>query len=183
MARSSIEDPSFRKIDLTIAQVLSQPRCDIPYKCGLIEVTKDGLTFQEQTLVLRFTNLYCFETDSKEKYPWLSANIKKFSWHQGEGCNFSLKCETCEVWFKAKSSSDLHDWRVRWHSLKTLDYQFVTVEGCSTLLNNLHNMVDLLQMAKLFKVDLFGVHGEYLRDMYNKDFFHKCQMQKKIQAD
>jgi len=69
MARSSIEDPSFGKIDLTIAEVLSQPRCDIPYKCGSIEVSKDGLTFQEQTLVLRLTNLYCFETDSKEKYP------------------------------------------------------------------------------------------------------------------
>jgi len=32
-------------------------------------------------------------------------------------------------------------------------------------------MGDLLQMAKQLKVDLFGVHGEYLRNMYNKDFF------------
>jgi len=40
-------------------------------------------------------------------------------------------------------------------------------------------MGDLLQMAKQLKVDLFGVHGEYLKNMYNKDFFHKCQMQKR----
>jgi len=94
---NSVIDVSFKEIDLTIAQVLSRPRCDIPYKCGSIEVSKDGLTFRKQTCVLRFTKVYCFEANSEEEYPWLSLNMMKSSYHQGEGCSFSLKCETSEV--------------------------------------------------------------------------------------
>jgi len=69
---------------------------------------------------------------------------------------------------------------VRLRGLKTLNYQFVTVEGCTTLLNNLHNMTDLLQYAKQLKVDMLGVHDDYLKDMYNENFFEQCQKYRKF---
>jgi len=169
-------DPALIKGDnLTVAQIIKPPSCDIPFKSGVLDVSENGSDFREQTCVLRFDRFYCLEKNSINKYPNVMIHMTDFwdlSYEYREESGFRLPFKGKILVFKARSLADGKDWVIRLCSMKYLNYQFVTIKGCSTLVNNWHVLPsDPIMLAKQLQVKQIGVTEDYLKGMHEKDFY------------